>query len=153
MENTSYVNSPIGTVGIRDNGDAVTGLFFTRPQLLTPERDMSDLAALTGKQLDQYFRGTRQIFSIPIAPEGTVFQRQVWDILLTIPYGRTVTYGELAALAGRPRAARAVGGAVGANPIAVLIPCHRVLPASGFPGGYAYGPERKAFLLSLEKRA
>ncbi len=101
-------------------------------------------------EFGEYLRGTRTAFDLPLALYGTEFQKAAWRELARIPYGATVTYGDLAARVGRPRAARAVGGAVGSNPIPILIPCHRVLPASGGLGGFGPGPEWKGRLLSLE---
>ena len=102
------------------------------------------------RQLDEYFDGSRTTFDLPLAPAGTPFQRRVWDELTRIPLGTTVTYGELAARAGHPGAARAVGAAVGRNPISIVVPCHRVVGADGTLTGYAGGVGRKAALLALE---
>ena len=101
-------------------------------------------------QLDEYFEGARTMFSIPLRLVGTRFQRSVWDALLQIPYGRTVSYSSLAVAVGRPSAVRAVANAVGANPVAVMVPCHRVIAADGSIGGYAGGLPAKRFLLKRE---
>lgn len=101
------------------------------------------------KQLDEFFDGNRRSFRVSLAPNGTAFQRKVWNALLGIPYGSTMTYGELAAAIGMPQAVRAVASAVAANPISIIIPCHRIVGAHG-AGGYAGGAEAKRFLLSLE---
>ena len=103
-----------------------------------------------GRQLDEYFDGTRTTFDLPLAPAGTTFQHRVWDELARIPRGTTITYGELADLAGHPGAARAVGAAVGRNPLSIVVPCHRVVGAHGALTGYAGGLARKAYLLALE---
>lgn len=102
------------------------------------------------QQLAEYFAGRRQHFELDLAPEGTAFQQAVWRALTAIPYGRTVGYGELARELGRPQASRAVGRANGTNPIPVIVPCHRVIGASGDLTGYGGGLERKRFLLRLE---
>jgi methylated-DNA-[protein]-cysteine S-methyltransferase len=102
-------------------------------------------------QLEEYFAGRRRTFTFPLAPGGTPFQRQIWDAVVAIAYGTTATYGRLAADVGRPQAARAIGHANAHNPIAVVIPCHRVLGASGALTGYGGGIEAKAFLLALER--
>ncbi|MCY1435576.1 Methylated-DNA--protein-cysteine methyltransferase [compost metagenome] len=102
------------------------------------------------RQLDEYFAGKRQTFDLPLAPRGTQFQREVWQALLEIPFGRTTCYAELAERIGRPKAMRAVGAANGANPIAVIIPCHRVIGRDGSLTGYGGGLERKELLLRLE---
>jgi len=102
------------------------------------------------RQLDSYFAGTLQTFTIPLDPSGTPFQMQVWEQILAIPYGRTLSYHELAAQIGNEHASQAVGAAVGANPIAILIPCHRVVGADGSLRGYAWGLEIKESLLLIE---
>ena len=104
-------------------------------------------------QLAEYFGGRRRRFEVPTAPEGTAFQRAVWSALADVPWGETRSYGELAAAAGRPGAARAVGGAMNANPIAIVLPCHRVVGSDGALTGYGAGIERKRRLLELERRS
>lgn len=101
-------------------------------------------------QLAEYFLGHRKIFDIPLAPQGTEFQKNTWQELLRIPYGQSITYGEQAKLLGKPNAYRAVGAANGKNPIGIIIPCHRVLGASGYLTGFAGGLEIKRRLLALE---
>ncbi len=102
------------------------------------------------RELDAYFRGDLRQFSAPLDLRGTPFQRQVWDALCRIPYGKTLTYGELASSIGRPEAARAVGHAVGSNPVSIAVPCHRVVGADGSLTGYGGGLPRKEALLRLE---
>jgi methylated-DNA-[protein]-cysteine S-methyltransferase len=127
------------------------------------ERLTGDLTALrrsddnpilerTREQLEQYFASERREFDVPLAPQGTAFQRQVWEELCRIPYGATLSYGEQAARLGRPNASRAVGAANGRNPIAILIPCHRVVSGLGRLTGYAGGLDAKQSLLELEAR-
>jgi len=101
-------------------------------------------------QLDQYFAGERTAFDVPLVLDGTAFQRRVWGALQEIPYGTTISYGELAARIGQPRASRAVGLANGRNPVSVIVPCHRVIGADGTLTGYGGGLERKQRLLGLE---
>ncbi len=101
-------------------------------------------------QLDEYFAGTRTVFEVPMRLEGTDFQRAVWAQLRAIPYGSTISYGELARRVGNPKASRAVGLANGRNPIAVIVPCHRVVAGDGSLGGYGGGLGRKTALLDLE---
>jgi methylated-DNA-[protein]-cysteine S-methyltransferase len=106
------------------------------------------------EQLTAYFAGELRTFDLPLAPEGTEFRRRIWAALDDIPYGTTITYGELGAAAGQsPRAVRAVGGAVGANPLLVVRPCHRVMGANGALTGFAAGVDSKRFLLELERGA
>jgi len=103
-------------------------------------------------QITEYFSGKRKTFTFPLNPKGTPFQLAVWNALLEIPYGDTITYAELAARIGKPSAVRAVGAANGANPIPVIIPCHRVIGSNGTLTGYGGGIERKQWLLALEGR-
>jgi methylated-DNA-[protein]-cysteine S-methyltransferase len=104
-------------------------------------------------QLAEYFDGRRTRFDLPLAPRGTDFQQAVWRALLAVPFGNTSTYGEIAAAIRRPSAVRAVGAAVGANPIGIVVPCHRIIGRDGTLTGYAGGLHRKAKLLALESRA
>lgn len=108
------------------------------------------LLELAARQLDGYFAGERREFDIPLLHCGTDFQREVWRALLTIPYGATVSYAELAAMTGKPSAVRAVANANGANPLSVFVPCHRVIGSDGTLTGYGGGLEAKRFLLATE---
>jgi methylated-DNA-[protein]-cysteine S-methyltransferase len=112
--------------------------------------DHNALLADAKSQLAAYFAGERTEFTMPLAPDGTAFQRKVWSELIKIPYGTTVSYGEVARRIGNPSASRAVGLANGANPIAVIIPCHRVIGTDGKLTGYGGGLDRKQKLLDLE---
>jgi methylated-DNA-[protein]-cysteine S-methyltransferase len=114
-------------------------------------RDDGALAALR-TQLQEYFDGERTEFDLPLAPEGTSFQRKVWNALCEIPYGKTMSYGELARHIGQPGAARAVGLANGSNPLPIVVPCHRVIGADGSLTGFGGGIGRKRWLLSHEAR-
>ena len=102
------------------------------------------------QELGQYFAGQRKVFSLPLAPQGTAFQQTAWQALLQIPFGKTISYGQQAKNMGKPQAVRAVGGANGKNPIAIIIPCHRVLGANGALTGYSGGMDHKMFLLRHE---
>ena len=128
----------------------MTGLRFCG-QEVPAQGPVSPVLAQAAAQLAEYFAGQRQSFTIPLAPRGTPFQQEVWRALCAIPYGQTRSYGQLAAALGRPSAARAVGGACRRNPIWLMIPCHRVVGASGSLTGYAGGLERKKALLALEQ--
>lgn len=110
----------------------------------------TELSRRLFEELDEYLAGKRRTFDIPLEPEGTEFQRAVWEVLLSIPYGETRSYGEVARALGKPAAARAVGGACNRNPILILIPCHRVIGSSGALTGYAPGLEMKRTLLEFE---
>lgn len=155
--------SPIGTLTIASDGSTITGLWMEGQKyfcagLQQDAVDGSDLPVIqkTILFLEQYFRKeNRGNFSIPLSPEGTAFQKAVWALLQDIPQGETRTYGQIAqaleASTGRKTSPRAVGTAVGRNPISILIPCHRVIGANGSLTGYAGGISRKEFLLNLEK--
>jgi len=123
------------------------------PELLWVEEREAKHPVLreAARQLADYFAGSLRAFDLPLAPEGTEFQQKVWRALTGIPFGRTITYGELARRVGRPRAARAVGAANGANPLPVIVPCHRVIGADGGLTGYGEGLPIKAALLELEQ--
>ena len=114
------------------------------------ERDDAGLAPVV-EQLEAYFAGSRQAFDVPLDLAGTEFQRSVWAGLLEIPYGETMSYGELARRVGRPGASRAVGLANGRNPVAIIVPCHRVIGANGTMTGYGGGLDRKVWLLDHER--
>ena len=161
MEYLYHYDSPLGGITLASDGEALTGLWFDGQahfaETLSTEREarLFPVFAETLRWLDAYFSGQRPDFTPPLRPRGTPFRQAVWALLLTVPYGETVSYGALAArLTERTGAARvsarAVGGAVGRNPIRLLIPCHRVVAAGGSLTGYAGGLDRKRKLLALE---
>ncbi len=142
-------------------GDALSGLYMEdhkkggqAPELETGYEDRDDGAVFDAArdQLAAYFEGTLREFSIPLALAGTPFQRTAWDCLLTIPYGQTVSYGQQAAAIGKAGAVRAIGTANSSNPVSIIVPCHRVIGASGDLTGYGGGIDRKRWLLEHEKR-
>jgi methylated-DNA-[protein]-cysteine S-methyltransferase len=149
--------SPVGELTLVGDGETLSGLYMTehRHQPPLPPGARRDDTAFTRArgQLDEYFAGERVDFDLPLRMEGSPFQREVWAALREIPYGETVSYGELARRIGRPHASRAVGLANGRNPISIVVPCHRVIGASGSLTGYGGGIERKRFLLELETPA
>lgn len=153
---TAAYNSPLGPIAIESDGEALTGLRFgegkTQAACSLPifdevNRWLDDYFA--GKQTENAVMGGKTDGRIAVRPKGTAFQQRVWQALVTIPYGETVSYGEIARMVGC-KSAQAVGQAVGANPVALLIPCHRVIAAHGKIGGYEYGMEIKKRLLELE---
>lgn len=152
MTSTLLMDSPVGTLRLCADAVAITEVSFVDERLDgVTGATHSSLLAEACRQLTAYFRGTRQVFELPLAPAGTDFQRGVWAELATIPFGATSSYGEIARRLGRsPGASRAVGTANGANPIAIVIPCHRVLGANGDLIGFGGGLERKRYLLRLE---
>ena len=149
-------DSPLGPLLATTDGVALTGLFMSvspdGPAIDPSWRRDDEALAPVGVQLREYFDGRRTAFDLPLAPTGTPFQMRVWRALRAIPYGETISYGELARRIGTPSASRAVGLANGRNPIAVIVPCHRVIGADGSLTGYGGGLERKRILLELESR-
>lgn len=149
-------DTPIGRMLVVGDGDAVVHIDLPearRPLAIAPDwRHDADALAEARTQLLAYFAGTRTHFELPLAPRGTPFQRGVWDALLDIPYGETISYAELSRRIGNPKASRAVGLANGANPIAIIVPCHRVIGANGSLTGYGGGLDAKRHLLDLEQR-
>jgi len=151
MRSRLTVETPLGTVVLVAGERAVEELWLpgTVPDETVPER-RTPLLCRAEKELQEYFRGERQVFDLPVAPAGTPFQHRVWQELCRIPYGRTASYGEIARRIGLPKSSRAVGQANHRNPIPILIPCHRVIAAHGALGGYGGGLEIKIRLLKLE---
>jgi methylated-DNA-[protein]-cysteine S-methyltransferase len=141
------VDTPIGPLLLSTAGGRLSGVTFADT---AEPRSREPVLLEAEAQLRAYFAGELERFDLPLAPRGTPFQLSVWDALLEIPYGSTTTYSELAAAIGRPSACRAVGAANGRNPLAVIVPCHRVIGAAGGLTGYGGGVERKRLLLALE---
>ena len=160
MRDTRQYASPLGRILLESDGEALTGLWFAGHKYSggAPEEssDATPLPVLTetARWLDLYFSGRVPGFTPPLAPRGTPFRLAVWKTLLTVPFGETASYAEIARRIGLPpSAARAVGGAASHNPIALIIPCHRIIGADGRLTGYAGGLDRKARLLEMEKNA
>lgn len=149
------IESPIGPLLMTLESDHLTNICMfnqkrtvpIQPDWIASDRHFRD----TAKQLKEYFKGKRREFEIPIRPRGTEFQQAVWNQLLKIPYGTTVSYGEIARRIQNPKAVRAVGLANGQNPIPLIIPCHRVIGANGKLTGFGGGLENKAMLLRIEQ--
>ena len=149
------VDSPIGDILIAGDDDGITMLGrISEPELGDGWVRVNRYAAIkeAAQQLDAYWAGELLDFDLPLAPKGTPFQHKVWSALRTIPYGTTATYGEIARKIGSPTASRAVGAANGRNPIAIVVPCHRVIGANGTLTGYAGGLDMKRRLLAHEAR-
>lgn len=146
-------DSPVGPLTLHSNGAALTGLEFDKPRYKLTEspRGEDRVLAQARRELDRYFAGKLKAFTIATAPEGTPFQQKVWAALTKIPYGITRSYGQQAAAIGSPKAFRAVGLANGKNPIAIIVPCHRVIGSDGSLTGFGGGVPRKQFLLDLEQ--
>ncbi|HON48652.1 MAG TPA: methylated-DNA--[protein]-cysteine S-methyltransferase [Kiritimatiellia bacterium] len=150
----AYRKTRVGWIGVEVKDGAVTQVFFAEAE----EEDSAPAAAAEKVlleeafcQLEAYLDGKLKVFALPLAPAGTPFQRRVWAVLETIPYGETWSYQRVATAAGNPQATRAVGMANNRNPIAIVIPCHRVIGKDGTLVGYGGGLSRKAWLLELEK--
>jgi len=156
MTSYSMIDSPVGPLTLTSDGKHLTGIYFARHKdRLAAQKDWQRDDALPVLQracleVTEYFAGQRTRFDLPLALQGTDFQRSVWQALLKIPFGRTSTYGALAAAVGKPAAARAVGAAVGANPISIVVPCHRIIGKDGSLTGFGGGLDRKTRLLKLE---
>lgn len=149
------LNSPLGKLTLESDGEALTRIRLPKEKWQAdPESNRvrkPELFAEAAAQLGAYFRGERKEFDLKLNPRGTDFQKKVWDLLREIPLGQTITYGELAAKTGNPKASRAVGAANGKNPLPIVIPCHRVIGSNGKLTGFAGGLEAKKTLLKLEK--
>lgn len=143
--------TPLGRITLASDGQALTHLVFGVADLAGTNKPTS-LTNRASTEILEYLAGKRTKFDIPLNPQGSDFQRSVWNALLTIPYGQTRTYGEVAAMIGNPRSGRAVGGANNKNPIPLIIPCHRVIGVNGNLVGYAAGLHIKRFLLDLEAK-
>ena len=152
-------DTPIGTLRLVGNERHLERLDLPNAAAHEPDAEWRETrralpAALRAgkRQLMEYLNGTRRDFELPLAPDGTAFQRRVWEELRRIPYGETISYGELAHRIGKPTASRAVGAANGRNPLAIVVPCHRVIGADGTLTGYGGGLPTKQALLALERR-
>ena len=158
MNYIHYYQSPLGEIILTSDGKSLTGLSYDFPEMLLPffiEKPLP-IFSETDRWLDIYFSGKDPYFTPKLSLKVTGFRKIVWDILLTIPFGQTITYGEIASRIAKQRgiprmSAQAVGGAVGHNPIALIIPCHRVVGANGSLTGYAGGIDKKEQLLRLEQ--
>jgi methylated-DNA-[protein]-cysteine S-methyltransferase len=149
------MESAVGSLQLTSDGISLTGVHFLDAE--PPSRGGGDAVPVlveARQQLTRYFAGQLQAFHLPLGARGTTFQQRVWTELTRIPYGSTASYGEIALRLGMPRgASRAVGLANGSNPLAIVVPCHRVIGSSGTLTGYAGGLDRKRFLLGLEATA
>ena len=145
---TDRFRSPIGVISVCADESCVKRLVFGS----VDRENRNTVTDEAVKQLKEYFAGTRKSFTVPVDPDGTEFQKTVWKSLMTVPYGETRTYKDMAKEIGNDKAFRAVGNANGANPIPIIIPCHRVVASSGKLGGYSAGLFRKIYLLRLERR-
>jgi len=155
-----FLETPMGTLEIMAVSGKITGVELLRGKAecveecrnveeFTDELDCSEIMKAK-KQLAEYFDGNRQTFDLNIELRGTDFQVAVWNVLMTIPYGQTMSYGQVAAAAGKPKAQRAAGSNIGKNPLLIVVPCHRVISGDGSLGGFSSGIENKIILQKLE---
>ena len=157
---TCRVDGPLGEILLvaTPDGGALCGVYLERqkyyPAAAVEWRAAPRLPLFTraASELREYFAGARTDFDLPLAPEGTPFQREVWSAIRDVPFGTTISYAELAHRCGRPSAVRAAGAATGRNPMTIIVPCHRITGSGGALTGYAGGLDRKRFLLALETR-
>jgi methylated-DNA-[protein]-cysteine S-methyltransferase len=147
---SGYYKSPIGFLEIKATDEGIFSVIFTDE--MTSEQSENTYIRQCIEQLDEYFRGLRSTFTVALSPNGTEFQRKVWQHVMSIPYGRTVTYSDIAIRLGNDHASRAVGMANAKNQIAILIPCHRVIGKNKDLTGYAWGTWRKEWLIQHEMR-
>lgn len=152
----TYLSSPIGKLLLSGDGDSLQLLGFPSGKMAHRHQDdwelKGDVFTEEKRQLDAYFAGELTEFNLSLAPQGTDFQKSVWQALTTIPYGNTCSYGKIAEQIGRPKASRAVGAANGQNPIPIIIPCHRVIGSTGKLTGFGGGLPTKETLLHLEQQ-
>jgi len=153
MKNIFHYNTRIGKIGIEENGTAITKIYFINNDVQEEiiEKNETVLLKEAIRELNEYLDGKRTSFDLQLEPQGTEFQKRVWQALKEIPFGETRSYGEIAKLIGNEKASRAVGMANNKNPIPIIVPCHRVIGANGKLVGYAGGLDIKEKLLNLEK--
>jgi len=143
-----FYNSPIGILKIEADSESI---ILIDSDISSGEEKLNNLIINCKKELDEYFRGERKIFSIPFELNGTPFQKKVWEELLNIPYGETVSYKEVAKRIGNEKSVRAVANAIGKNKLVIIIPCHRVIGSNNSLTGFRLGIDKKRYLLDLEK--
>jgi methylated-DNA-[protein]-cysteine S-methyltransferase len=151
---TRSIETPIGPLSLMGDGERLSGAYLTdhkRPPVLVGAIRDDEAFPAAVRQLGEWFDGARTSFDLELTPVGTPFQAEIWEALVGIPFGTTVSYGELAGKVGRPGAARAIGHAVARNPIGIIVPCHRVVGAKGMLTGFAAGVDKKRWLLDHER--
>jgi len=153
MKSIWFYEYPVGTIGIEEESGAISQVFFAGDKSLADiKAEETPLIQKAAEQLVEYFDGKRKVFNLPLALQGTDFQKSVWQALLGISYGETCSYKDIAMVVGNPKASRAVGMANNRNPIAIIVPCHRVIGQNGSLIGYGGGLSTKQYLLDLERR-
>ncbi|MCA9371643.1 methylated-DNA--[protein]-cysteine S-methyltransferase [Candidatus Woesebacteria bacterium] len=145
-----FYHSPLGWLRIESDQESLQSIKYCKKGAKDKSHRSPIMQEKIQRELEEYFEGKRTVFSLALGPVGTPFQKKVWEYLLTIPYGQTRTYGQVARAIGRPKAARAVGMALNKNPIPIVVPCHRVVGSAGKLTGYAGGLDKKKWLLKHE---
>lgn len=145
----AFLQSPVGVIEIEEDNGYISAVRFVS-EISETENSSNEILNKAVSQLKEYFSGERRVFDLPLKQSGTSFQEKAWDYLMTLPYGKTVSYKDEAIAIGSPKGCRAVGSAKGKNNIAIIIPCHRVVNVGKGLGGYAYGLDVKKYLLRLE---
>ena len=146
-----FRETALGRIGIEETDGFITYIHLPGQSRADSEGPETPLLSRAFTQLEEYFAGRRRVFDLPLKPEGTPFMRQVWQALLTVPYGHTASYKDIAEAIGNPKACRAVGMANNRNPISIVIPCHRIVGSNGALVGYGGGLDLKERLLRLER--
>ena len=146
---SAYIETPIGLVEVLASNEVILSVLFVDKAKQENTNNLTDIAVL---QLGEYFNGDRQQFDLPLSFQGTEFQNNVWQALLDVGYGKTSSYKSIAEKIENPRAVRAVGAANGKNPLTIVVPCHRIIGANGSLTGYAFGTNKKAWLLDHESK-
>ena len=147
MDYTAYYESPLGWIEVKGNDLGIISVFFVDEQGASCK---NPLVAQCVEELEEYFQNKRTVFTVPLYPHGTDFQKRVWTALRTVPYGKTASYLDMANEIGNPKAVRAIGGANSRNPISIIVPCHRIIGKNGTLVGYEGGLWRKEWLLKHE---
>ncbi len=147
---TAYIQSPVGILELKGDTDALASVYFKDEENITISEKIPKELEAAAHQLQEYFEGKRQHFNLKLSPEGTEFQKRVWNQLQQIPFGKTTSYQKMANTLGDPKVIRAAASANGKNPISIIIPCHRVIGSDGSLTGYAGGLHRKKWLLEFE---
>ncbi len=150
MIQTVYIETPLGIASISGNEDGITAVSVTKESQNNPSANIPDYLRDTVNQLQEYFKGERTAFELKLNPQGTEFQKKVWQELLKIPFGKTLSYLDIAKRLGDPKTIRAAASANGKNPLWIIVPCHRVIGSDGSLTGYAGGLWRKKWLLEHE---
>ena len=149
---TIYYNSPIKQLEITGNENSIIKIKFIDDEVISPKKDFNEILLLAYSQIEEYFNGKRKNFSFKMQPEGTEFQKKVWNEMKNIPFGTTISYKELAIRIGNPKAVRAVANANANNPLPIVVPCHRVIGSNGKLTGFRGGLWRKKYLIEMEKQ-